>query len=102
MKALPEETPVTLPLTAASEITSSLAAAEVTGGLLVHNGRAFIASSAVITSGDRTTHVTLPYRGTLSVCASTTVKLAADSSVARVSRLAAGMTPQSSAEVYFK
>jgi hypothetical protein len=57
------------------------AAAEVTGGLLVHNGRAFIASSAVITSGDRTTHVTLPYRGTLSVCASTTVKLAADSSV---------------------
>jgi hypothetical protein len=58
------------------------AAAEVTGGLLVHNGRAFIASSAVITSGERTTHVTLPYRGTLSVCASTTVKLAADSSVA--------------------
>jgi hypothetical protein len=57
------------------------AAAEVTGGLLVHNGRAFIASTAVITSGDRTTHVTLPYRGTLSVCASTTVKLAADSSV---------------------
>jgi hypothetical protein len=48
---------------------------------LVHNGRAFIASSAVITSGDRTTHVTLPYRGTLSICASTTVKLAADSSV---------------------
>jgi hypothetical protein len=57
------------------------AAAEVTGGLLVHNGRAFISSSAVITSGDRTTHVTLPYRGTLNVCASTTVKLAADSSV---------------------
>jgi hypothetical protein len=57
------------------------AAAEVTGGLLVHNGRAFIASSAVITSGDRTTHVTLPYRGTLSVCAATTVKLAADSTV---------------------
>jgi len=57
------------------------AAAEVTGGLLVHNGRAFIASSAVITSGDRTTRVTLPYRGTLSVCASTTVKLAADSIV---------------------
>jgi len=53
----------------------------VTGGLQVSNGRAFIASSGAVTSGGQTTQVTLPYRGTLRVCASTTVKLAADSSV---------------------
>jgi hypothetical protein len=57
------------------------AAAEVTGGLEVSNGRAFIASNATITSGGQTTQVTLPYRGTLRICASTTVKLTADSSV---------------------
>jgi len=56
-------------------------ASEVTGGLQVFNGRAFIASSGAVTSGEQTTQVTLPYRGTLRVCASTTVKLAADSSV---------------------
>jgi len=57
------------------------AAAEVTGGLQVVNGRAFIAASGAITAGNDTTQVTLPYRGTLRICASTTVKLAADSSV---------------------
>jgi len=57
------------------------AAAEVTGALQVYNGRAFIASNGAITAGPTTTQVTLPYRGTLWVCASTTVKLAADSSV---------------------
>jgi hypothetical protein len=57
------------------------AAAEVTGALQVYNGRAFIASSGAITAGAATTQVTLPYRGTLRVCASTTVKLAADASV---------------------
>lgn len=57
-------------------------AAEVTGGLQVYNGRAFIASSGAVTAGPDTAQVTLPYRGTLRVCASTTVKLAADSSVA--------------------
>ena len=57
------------------------AAAEVTGALQVYNGRAFIASNGAITAGPATTLVTLPYRGTLRVCASTTVKLAADSSV---------------------
>jgi hypothetical protein len=56
-------------------------AAEVTGGLQVYNGRAFIASSGAVTAGPETAQVTLPYRGTLRVCASTTVKLAADSSV---------------------
>jgi hypothetical protein len=57
------------------------AAKEVTGGLTVYNGRAFIASNATITSGAQTTQVTLPYRGTLRVCTGTTVKLASDASV---------------------
>jgi hypothetical protein len=57
------------------------AAAEVTGGMQVFDGRAFIAANGTITAGNQTTQVTLPYRGTLRVCASTTVKLAADSSV---------------------
>jgi hypothetical protein len=54
---------------------------EVTGELQVSNGRAFIAANGSIASGDQSTHVTLPYRGTLLVCAYTTVKLTADSSV---------------------
>jgi hypothetical protein len=57
------------------------AAAEVTGGLQVYDGRAFIAANGAITAGSQTTQVNLPHRGTLRVCASTTVKLAADSSV---------------------
>lgn len=44
-------------------------------------GKAMIASSGTITSGTETTDVVLPHRGTLRVCASTSVKLAADSSV---------------------
>ncbi len=56
-------------------------ASEVTGALQVINGRAFIAANGAITAGNDTTQVTLPYRGTLRVCASTTVKLAADSGV---------------------
>jgi hypothetical protein len=56
-------------------------AAIVTGALQVANGRAMIASSGAVTSGAATTEVTLPHRGVLRVCASTTVKLAADASV---------------------
>jgi hypothetical protein len=55
-------------------------AAEVTGALMVNAGRAYVAANASVTSGDETTHVTLPYRGTLLVCAATNVKLAADTS----------------------
>lgn len=55
--------------------------AKVRGALEVANGKAIIAASGEITSGTTTTQVTLPRRGTLRVCASTTVKLAADSSV---------------------
>lgn len=55
--------------------------AKVTGALEVTQGKAIIASSGEVTSGAETTAVTLPNRGTLRVCASTTVKLAADSAV---------------------
>ncbi|MGB7548893.1 MAG: hypothetical protein WBM14_14175, partial [Terracidiphilus sp.] len=55
--------------------------ATVTGALEVTGGRAIIAASGAVTSGSTTTEVVLPHRGTLRVCASTTVKLAADSSV---------------------
>jgi len=56
-------------------------AAMVTGALQVANGRAMIAKNGAISSGTNTTEVTLPHRGVLRVCASTTVKLAADASV---------------------
>jgi hypothetical protein len=56
-------------------------AATVTGALEVTSGKAIIAASGAITSGSQTTEVILPHRGVLRVCASTTVKLAADSSV---------------------
>jgi hypothetical protein len=57
------------------------AAAKVTGAMEVSQGKAVIAASGTVTSGSRTTEVVLPRRGVLRVCASTTVKLAADSSV---------------------
>ena len=57
------------------------AAAKVTGALEVSQGKAIIAASGTVTSGTETTQVILPHRGVLRVCASTTVKLAADSSV---------------------
>jgi len=56
-------------------------AATVTGALEVSGGRAIIAASGSVTSGTQTTEVMLPHRGVLRVCASTTVKLAADTSV---------------------
>jgi hypothetical protein len=59
----------------------------VTGALEVSQGKAVIAANGSVTSGNDTTQVILPRRGMLRVCASTTVKLAADSSVP------AGATP---------
>jgi len=53
----------------------------VTGALKVSHGRAVIVASGTVTSGSQTTEVVLPHRGVLRVCASTTVKLAADTSV---------------------
>jgi hypothetical protein len=57
------------------------AALSVAGSLQAWNGRAYITGGGTITAGDATAQVTLPYRGTLRVCASGSVKLAADSSV---------------------
>ncbi|HEY2466841.1 MAG TPA: hypothetical protein VGI45_03220 [Terracidiphilus sp.] len=56
-------------------------AAMVTGALQVANGKATIATNGAITAGTNTTDVTLPNRGVLRVCASTTVKLASDAGV---------------------
>lgn len=56
-------------------------AAVVSGALRVSGGRALIGSSGTVSSGSDTTEVTLPQRGMLNVCASTTVKLTADASV---------------------
>jgi hypothetical protein len=53
----------------------------VSGALQVSEGKAIIAASGTITSGTKPTDVILPRRGTLRVCASTSVKLAADTSV---------------------
>jgi len=53
----------------------------VTGALQVMDGRAFITTNGTISSGASTTQVSLPQRGSLQVCASTTVKIAADASV---------------------
>lgn len=55
--------------------------AVVTGALEVTEGRAIIAASGTVTSGKETTQVTLPHRGVLRVCAGSSVKLAADTSV---------------------
>jgi hypothetical protein len=56
-------------------------AAKVTGALEVSQNKAIIVASGAIASGSETTQVILPHRGVLRVCASTTVKLAADTSV---------------------
>ncbi len=56
-------------------------AATVTGALEVAGGKAMLGAGSSITSGASTTQVVLPHRGVLRVCAATTVKLAADSSV---------------------
>jgi hypothetical protein len=57
------------------------AAVKVTGALEVSQGKAIIGASGSVTSGSQTTEVVLPHRGVLRVCATTTVKLAADLSV---------------------
>jgi hypothetical protein len=57
------------------------ASASVTGALEITAGKAMIATSGTISSGAKATDVVLPRRGTLRVCASTTVKLATDTSV---------------------
>ena len=80
-EAAPLAAPVSRPI-AIVPLDTSVAghALEVTGDLQVSNGRAVIAANASIVSGGESTLVTLPYRGTLQVCAYTTVKLTADTS----------------------
>jgi hypothetical protein len=56
------------------------AALTVEGPMQAWNGRAYMTGSGSITAGTATAEVTLPSRGILHVCASSTVKLAADSS----------------------
>jgi hypothetical protein len=56
-------------------------AATVTGALEVAGGKAMIGAGGSVTSGTSVTQVVLPHRGVLRVCAATTVRLAADSSV---------------------
>jgi hypothetical protein len=56
------------------------AALEVDGPIEAWNGRAYLTGSGSITAGTATAEVALPSRGTLRVCASSTVKLAADAS----------------------
>ena len=56
-------------------------AAKVSGAIEVSSGKAVIAKSGTITSGNKTTEVVLPRRGLLRVCASTSVHLSSDASV---------------------
>jgi hypothetical protein len=56
------------------------AALSVAGSMQALNGRAFIAGNGSITAGTKTAEVTLPYRGTLRICTSTTINIAADTS----------------------
>jgi hypothetical protein len=60
------------------DASNSDSAAKVTGALQVTANKSIIVTSGSVTSGNQTTEVVLPHRGTLRVCASTTVKLAAD------------------------
>lgn len=53
-------------------------AATVSGGMQAWKGRAYFTSSGAITAGPATAQVTLPYRGVLRVCPSTTVRLSVD------------------------
>ncbi len=56
-------------------------AASVSGAAEITLGKAVITGQGAVTSGPRTTEVLLPHRGTLRVCASTTVNLSTDKSV---------------------
>ena len=54
---------------------------ELAGALDVSQGKATIASSGSVTAGEHPATITLPHRGNLRICATTTVHLTADSSV---------------------
>jgi len=70
------------PLVAIVPLDQSIpgAALSVEGPLQAWNGRAFITGSGTVTAGAETAQVTLPRRGTLRVCALSSVNLEADTS----------------------
>ncbi|MGC9159419.1 MAG: hypothetical protein ACP5FH_10545 [Terracidiphilus sp.] len=74
----PQSTPIAI---VSIDSRNPEATARVTGALTVTEGKVVIGASGSITSGNRTTRVTLPRRGLLQVCASSSVKLAADLNV---------------------
>jgi hypothetical protein len=79
----PDQSPTfTTPPVAIVPLDKSIsgAALDVAGSLQTWNGRAYLTGSGSISAGTATAEVTLPYRGTLRICASSTVKLAADAS----------------------
>lgn len=55
--------------------------ASVTGAIRVTEGKALIATDGTVTAGAKPAEVTLPHRGMLRVCASTSVHLSTDASV---------------------
>jgi hypothetical protein len=59
-----------------------LEGAKITGALEVANGKAAIGASGTITAGDRTVRISLPDRGELQLCSTSTLHLATDRSVA--------------------
>ncbi len=63
-------------------VDSSLpgAAISVAGAMQAWNGRAYVTGNGTIIAGLTIAQVTLPYRGALSVCPSTTVNLSVDAS----------------------
>jgi len=71
---------LTAPPVAIVPLDSALpgAAISVGGAMQAWKGRAYITGSGAITAGPDTAQVTLPYRGVLRVCPSTTVKLSVD------------------------
>jgi hypothetical protein len=86
--AFPAQTPaqppnLTTPPIAIVPLDGSLpgAAISVGGAMQAWRGRAYITANGAITAGPSTAQVTLPYRGTLRVCPSTTVRLSVDTSV---------------------
>lgn len=80
MTASAEQLATTTPI-AIIRLDAAHGSPTVTGALEVAGDRAMIAASGTITAGKHTAEVLLPRRGTLRLCASTSLRLAADTSV---------------------
>ena len=83
--AAPAQPPATTPsLIAIVPLDMAIpgSAAAVSGSMQALKGRAYLTGNGAITAGPTTAQVTLPYRGTLRVCPSTTVRLSVDSNAA--------------------